>query len=384
MTKAESEAGPQSQLKNVIKEIASLADRLLKQRSNRDDINDTVKATELEVNELARQRRTLKKEQQQLDRRLLELEAEHQQLQNQLQSQQELIGEQLKVVHQNGQHSALQQLLQQKNPAQWDRQITYLAYINEARSELIENYQSTIESKQSVVSKIEAERLRKQKNQQQLATKNIQLNQLQAQRGQQLAKLKEEIQSDEDKIAQLHTDRETLKQLIINLSQTPRHAPILSRARAQEAKAISAPAAETEIIPASNFAQFKGALSWPVVGQHRFKFGAKRSNSDIKWQGETIVASSGSEVKAIHSGRVIFADWFKGQGLLTIIDHGEGYMSLYAHNESLLYDVGSWVNKNEPIATVGNSGGQALAALYFEIRHHGVPANPSKWCQRQG
>ena len=77
----------------------------------------------------------------------------------------------------------------------------------------------------------------------------------------------------------------------------------------------------------------------------------------------------------------MYADWLRGSGLLLIIDHGDGYMSLYAHNESLLREVGEWVTADTPISTVGNTGGEDQAALYFEIRHNGKPANPSKWCK---
>ena len=96
----------------------------------------------------------------------------------------------------------------------------------------------------------------------------------------------------------------------------------------------------------------------------------------------TIRANTGEPVKAIYAGRVIFADWFQGQGLLMIIDHGNGYMSLYGHNESLLQNAGAWVAGGETIATVGNSGGQSMAALYFEIRLNGQPSNPNLWCTK--
>jgi septal ring factor EnvC (AmiA/AmiB activator) len=102
----------------------------------------------------------------------------------------------------------------------------------------------------------------------------------------------------------------------------------------------------------------------------------------MRWQGITIPAEEGTTVKAIHHGRVVYADWLRGSGLLLIIDHGEGYMSLYAHNESLLREVGEWVSVGAPISTVGNSGGEEKSALYFEVRHAGKPVNPSKWCQR--
>ena len=101
----------------------------------------------------------------------------------------------------------------------------------------------------------------------------------------------------------------------------------------------------------------------------------------MRWQGVNIPAKEGTTVRSIHHGRVVYADWLRGSGLLLIIDHGDGYMSLYAHNQSLLRDVGEWVSAGTPVATVGDSGGQAKAALYFEIRYQGKPTDPARWCR---
>ena len=103
----------------------------------------------------------------------------------------------------------------------------------------------------------------------------------------------------------------------------------------------------------------------------------------MRWQGLNIPASEGTPVRAIHHGRVVFSDWLRGYGLLVIIDHGDGYLSLYGHNQSLLRETGAWVSSGDGIATVGNSGGREQPGLYFEIRHHGQPQDPARWC-RQG
>ena len=117
----------------------------------------------------------------------------------------------------------------------------------------------------------------------------------------------------------------------------------------------------------------------PVTGKPNNRFGSRRGQGSLRWQGLIIPAEEGSDVAAIHHGRVVFADWFRGSGLLLIIDHGDGYKSLYAHNESLLRDVGEWVSAGASVATVGNSGGRAESALYFEIRKDGKPTNPANW-----
>ena len=108
-----------------------------------------------------------------------------------------------------------------------------------------------------------------------------------------------------------------------------------------------------------------------------------RSVGKVKWQGIIIKAREGEPVYAISHGRIAYSDWLRGYGLITIIDHGDGYMSLYGHNQTLLKEVGDWVENNEIIATVGSSGGLKQAGLYFEIRHNGKPSNPTHWCKRQ-
>ena len=123
-------------------------------------------------------------------------------------------------------------------------------------------------------------------------------------------------------------------------------------------------------------------MKWPVLGHISNSFGTPRTQGGMRWQGVTLKAKSGNNVRAIHHGRVVFADWFGSSGLLIIIDHGEDYMSLYAHNESLLRETGDWVRAGEPLATVGVSGGQMEPALYFEIRHNGKAINPKHWIKK--
>lgn len=128
-----------------------------------------------------------------------------------------------------------------------------------------------------------------------------------------------------------------------------------------------------------NFATLKGKLRAPLDGASKTRFGQKRERGDLRWQGWLIPADRGSSVRSVHYGRVIYADWLRGQGLLTIVDHGDGWMSLYGHNESLLKETGEWVTPGEIIAYVGSSGGAVEPALYFEIRSGGTPVNPANW-----
>lgn len=138
-------------------------------------------------------------------------------------------------------------------------------------------------------------------------------------------------------------------------------------------------------LPGNNqpFASFRGKLSWPVSGKISHRFGSSRVAGKLNWDGVMINAAGGTQVKAIYHGRIVFSDYLRGHGMLLIIDHGDGYMSLYAHNQILYKVAGDWVSEGETIATVGSTGGRSAPGLYFEIRHRGKPDNPAKWCRRQ-
>ena len=130
------------------------------------------------------------------------------------------------------------------------------------------------------------------------------------------------------------------------------------------------------------FGELRGKLPWPVEGALLAAYGAPRGESGLNWQGVLIGAPEGEAVRSIHRGRVAYADWLRGFGLLLIIEHDDGFMSLYGHNQTLTRETGDWVESGETIATVGDSGGNARSALYFEIRRTGQPVNPRRWCAR--
>ena len=143
---------------------------------------------------------------------------------------------------------------------------------------------------------------------------------------------------------------------------------------------IFAEAPEADISK-KTFAALKGKLAWPLKGKLRRLFGHTKPLSDLRWQGVRIDAANGSHVMAVSHGRVAFSDWLRGLGNLIIIDHGNSYLSLYGHNESLFKAAGEWVEAGDVISSVGSSGGQQKAGLYFEIRKKGKPQNPTRWCK---
>ncbi|NNG14001.1 MAG: peptidoglycan DD-metalloendopeptidase family protein, partial [Gammaproteobacteria bacterium] len=130
------------------------------------------------------------------------------------------------------------------------------------------------------------------------------------------------------------------------------------------------------------FKSQRGRLRLPVRGKITANYGSRRKAGGFRWQGVMIRAKQGADVKAVSHGRVAFADWLRGFGLMVIVDHGDGYMSLYGHNESLYVETGDWVEAGDVVSAVGSSGGQKRAGLYFEIRANGKPTNPLRWCKR--
>ena len=131
--------------------------------------------------------------------------------------------------------------------------------------------------------------------------------------------------------------------------------------------------------PAQPIAKAKGRLSWPVSGRVLYKYNERRPETRMRWQGILIAAEPGTRVNAVHDGTVIFSDWLRGYGQLAIVDHGDNYLTLYAHNQWLLKKEGERVLAGEALALSGQSGGQEKPGVYFEVRHNGTPQNPQNW-----
>ena len=188
-----------------------------------------------------------------------------------------------------------------------------------------------------------------------------------------------DIQRQRHEVGALQRNETRLTSLIEQLARIVTRAP--------PAKPKPAPAAarqRNDRIPepqtlAGVFSQLRGQLALPVRGELAGRFGSPRNDGGLTWKGLLLAAKAGDAVKAVAAGRVVYADWLRGFGNLLIIDHGEGYMSLYGHNETLLKRVGDDINGGDAVATVGNSGGGTESGLYFELRHQGKPFDPMTW-----
>ncbi len=294
-------------------------------------------------------------------RQLSDLQDERSALEGAREAQQERIARELRRAWQMGRQGQLKVLLSQESPHTVARAVGYYRYFFEARNTLLTQYRDTLQQLEAVAGRIDTTRETLERQQEALGAQQASLVNAQRNRKLAVAELNASIDSKGERLKQLEQNRKELESLL---------------------QAIEEAVADLQV-PANYqaFKAAKGTMPWPVKGKPSNRFGRPRNEGKMRWQGINIPAPEGTTVRAIHHGRVVYADWFRGSGLLLIIDHGDGYMSLYAHNQSLLRDVGEWVTAGAPVSTVGSSGGQDQASLYFEIRHQGKPTDPAGWCR---
>lgn len=359
---ADSEQQQREQLQQLNREMAELRKLLDDFKSQRSDLQNSLQKSEVDIGKIQNQ---IRKIQQQLDKEqgeLKTLQNQREKLNGAKHQQQKLIEKQILAAYQIGQQKKIKVLLNQENPEQVTRALTYYDYFNQARSQQIEAYTDIISELNSLEPRITEKTVNLANAKRELDGQYSQLLSRKKERERSLSKINSAIASKDQQLKQIARDRSELERLLEAVEQTLANIRIPS-----------------DFQP---FVKLKGRLLWPVAGNPSNRFNSRRSGTSMRWQGINIPAREGSQVKAIHHGRVVFSDWLRGSGLLLIIDHGDGYMSLYGHNQSLLKDTGDWVNAGETIATVGNSGGQSSAGLYFEIRHNGKPTDPQHWCKR--
>ena len=401
---ADERADARKQIEAARQDVAELQ-KLLKQiEQEKSTVQKQLQTTESEMGQLEKQVDSL---QQEIDRSEAELERLNEEkttLEGARIEQQRLIGIQARAAYQSGRQEYLKLLLNQQNPEKFSRTLTYYDYLSKARFEQVANFNETLSQLTNVEAGIEAQQATLAEQQDGLKERRAQLAEVSKERQLALAKLDRDYSSRDKKLkarkqeqAQLErvlkTIEETLARQAREAEQARQRALALAReeqSRRQQAGS-AAPAATGPTVSSAGgnfggpFASAKGKLPWPVDGRLVARYGTPRGgDARTKWDGVLIGAGLGSQVRAVHGGRVVFADWLRGAGLLVILDHGNGYLTLYGHNQSLLRDAGEIVKAGDPIATVGTSGGQESAALYFAIRQQGRPSDPAQWCRAQG
>lgn len=277
--------------------------------------------------------------------------------------QREQLASQVRASYAMGRQEQLKIVLNQGDPAKLQRSLVYFDYLNRSRSEQIQSVLKELNQLEQLEVQINTKKQSLETLFANQAEKKQALLKTQSARKAILKKLSRDITSSDKKLARMLQDEKEIQQIL----------------RAVESSLGDIPAKDLEGKP---IAQRKGRLPWPANGKIRTKFGSQRAVGGLRWSGVMIDAKAGQNVVAIARGRVAFADWLRGYGLMLIIDHGEGFMSLYGHNQSQFKEIGEWVEEGETIAIIGSSGGQSRSQLYFELRYKGKPVNPVKWCRR--
>lgn len=352
---ASEQAATEAQLQAIAQELEK-RQAALNQRSKQLSLTEReLQQLELQMSAVAAELNSTERSLTQLQQELTALQQQQQQLQQQRQQQLQALATQIEGAYRIGQHDFLKLLLNQQNPAELERLLGYYDYFNRARMAQLEALATTEAELQGVASQLLAKQAVQQQQLQQQRQQQGVLREQQRQQQSLISRLQREQNADQQRIQQLQRDQEALEQVL--------------------AAIIAAQRKEPQLVGLS---KLKGQLRWPVNGKLQRLFGTNRS-SGVRWKGVVIEASAGTPVTAIADGRVLFANWMRGYGLLLVVDHGEGYLSLYGHNQTVIPAVGATVRRGETIALVGQSGGRSEPALYFELRLNGEAVNPTQW-----
>ena len=360
-----SESGAQEQrgkLEALRARINELHSSMQTKSGEKDALSKQLQQSEGQIGRLARKLRALDKRLARQRQRIAELHEEQGNQSRSLTTQQRELARQVRAAYAMGRQERLKILLNQQDPATVSRVMAYYDYLNRERARkmaAIRAHMQRLADTEREIADEEAE-LGRLYGEQQARLADMQRSQ--GQRREVVQRLIRELKDQGRQLDRLKTDEKDLKTLISGLEQ------VLADIPAEHPQQVA-------------FTGRRGQLSWPARGRIVKRFGAPRLGG-LAWDGVMISAPEGQEVKAIHHGRIAFADWLRGFGLLLIVDHGDGYMTLYGHNQSLFKEAGDWVDVNEPIALVGSSGGREQAGVYFGIRHQGRAVNPARWCRR--
>ena len=342
--------------------MGELRQKIEKQQQQKDFATKFLKDIEVRIGErayiLKKTNRYLRKQK----RELKKLKQQQQQTRNELASQRNILSQQIRAAYMIGQQEYLKLLLNQENPAAIGRTLTYYDYFHKARSHHIDEAVASIEKLDHLTAevKIKTKELTVSRKQQQVEKQKLEDDFIE--RSIIIKEMEKNIADKGIRLKKFIADEQLLQQLLKDIRKIM-------------------PSSLTEIDKRETFSKRRGRLKWPVKGSVKRLFGKSRKAAKLKWNGVLISSTEGKDVKAISHGRVAYADWLRGYGMLVIIDHGDGYMTLYGYNQALYKETGDWVEEGEVIAAVGRSGGQLKSGLYFEVRVKGQPSNPVKWCK---
>ncbi|MGI9203279.1 MAG: murein hydrolase activator EnvC family protein [Woeseiaceae bacterium] len=349
------------ELEAVREKISALKVNMDKRASERDRITGELQGSEIQIAEKRARVKELERQRTFSEKKKADLSAKLSIKETELAAEADQLSAQVVAAYTSGEQERIKLLLNQHDPATLGRLMTYYRYMSEFRGANIESVNGHIADLTELREQAATEEARLAGLARARYAELSELQGAQEKRQQLLASLKSRIAEEGSEIERLAAQEQDLARLIIELTSILSDYPITSE---------------------EPFSSLKGNLTWPIAGRMINDFGQPRAGG-LTWNGVVLSAPRGQEVRVIYHGRVVFADWLAGMGLLVIVDHGDSYMTLYGYNESTLKSAGDWVAPGDVIATVGDSGGQQQTGLYFEVRQGAKPMNPRTWVSRQ-
>lgn len=359
---AEADRQPQEELESVAQAIDAIAQWLLEAQGNYTAQEQALRDAELAIAATGERINAIESEQRATEAKRLALQQDMAALEADKNTQLQALQAVLRAAYMQSDRNLLQRLLDQEASGSSARMLHYYRAFSQSQLDTIARFQDTLDT-------IAQTRDDLQQAEETLARQRVALEQQRntlasekQSRERALAALADDIVARNAELEQLQIDQAQLQQLVAEINRVVERLPAPERT--------------------TSFSAQQGQLVMPVAGTIMSPFGARYGDGNLRRNGITINASTGTPVRAAHGGRVVFADWLRGTGLLVVLDHGDGYMSLYGNNEALAVQPGAWVNAGDTVALSGSSGTSQEAGLYFEIRHHGTPLDPGQWLPR--
>ena len=386
-------ADERDQLKSIQQDIAAKERAVRQQQQQRSSLLAQLKAQEQAIAAATRALRETENSLAQLNRQISAMNASIAKLEKQKASQERNLAAQLDASFRQGQHTGIQLILSGEESQRGQRLQAYFGYLNQARQETIAQLRQTREEVASQKAELEEKQSEQQTLLYEQQAQQAKLEQARNERKKTISGLESSIQQGQNQLSEMRQNESRLRNSIARAeaaakARAEREAREAEQVRnkQQEAsrKGTTYKPTESEqslMSRTGGLGSPRGQAYWPVRGSLLHRYG-EQLQGELRWKGIVIGASEGTEVKAIADGRVILADWLQGYGLVVVVEHGKGDMSLYGYNQSALVSVGTQVRAGQPIALVGNSGGQGRPSLYFEIRRQGQAVNPQPWLGR--
>lgn len=386
-------ADDRDQLKSIQADIASKEKAVRQQQQQRSALLAQLKTQEEAIAAAARKLRETQNTLADLNKQVDEMNASITKLLKQKAAQERNLAAQLDAAFRQGEHTGIQLILSGEESQRGQRLQAYFGYLNQARQETIAELKQTSEEVASQKALLEEKQSQQQTLLYEQKAQQAKLEQARNERKKTLSGLESSIQAGQQQLSELRANESRMRSRI---AQAEAAARARAEKEAKEAQAVrdrqqDASRKGTTYKPSESERSLmartgglgspRGQAYWPVRGPTLHRYG-EQLQGELRWKGMVIGASEGTEVKAIADGRVILADWLQGYGLVVVVEHGKGDMSLYGYNQSALVSVGTQVRAGQPIALVGSSGGQGRPSLYFEIRRQGQAVNPQPWLGR--